>query len=483
MLRVYNSLTREKEEFVPLRPGRVNMYVCGPTVYDSPHIGHAKAYVSFDVIVRTLRHRGLDVFYVQNITDVGHLTDNSDEGEDKILARAERDRVEPMELVEKYTFEFFDTMDRLNVLRPNISPRASGHIPEIIELCQELIKSGHAYESNGSVYFSVESFPDYGKLSNRRAEDQEAGSRVAVIEGKRNPADFAIWKLADKGHILRWNSPWGEGFPGWHIECSAMSMKYLGQTLDIHGGGRDNIFPHHEDEIAQSEAATGHPFVKYWMHNGMVTLNGQKMSKSTGNFVTVRQALEQYPAQLLRFYIVSSHYRSSLDFSEDLLEDSRRGWTRIQNALQAIDRVLVSEGPEEEAASEDARRIAAQAEAKFEASLDDDFNTPNAVAALFELAGDTNRLVAGAGSRGRAGLAAAKETMVRLSDVLGLTWESETRQADDLLPGLMNLLLGIRQKAREDRDWALADHLRDQLTELGIVLEDRVEGGTSWRRK
>lgn len=482
MLRLYNSLTRQKEEFVPLRPGRVHMYVCGPTVYDSPHIGHAKTYISFDVIVRTLRHRGYYVRYIQNITDVGHLTDDADQGEDKILVRAERDRVEPMELVETYTREYFDAMDRLNVLRPNISPRASAHIPEIIRACKDLIDSGHAYEAGGSVYFDVTRFTEYGKLTNRRTEEQEAGARVAIAEGKRNPADFALWKRAEPGHILRWESPWGEGYPGWHIECSVMSMKYLGSRLDIHGGGLDNIFPHHEDEIAQSEALTGEPFVKYWLHNGMVTLNGQKMSKSTGNFVTIHQALSRYPAPLLRFYIVNSHYRSSLDFSDDLLEDARRGMARLQTALQGIDRAVGLGGPEDTIASDEARQAAARAEERFEASLDDDFNTPGAIAALFELAGDTNRLVAGAGSKGRSGLIQARDTLTRLAGVLGLTLETEERQTDDLVPQLLQILIGLRQEARERRDWALADRLRDQLKEIGIVLEDRLEGGTSWRR-
>ena len=329
-LKIYNTLTREKEPFEPLVPDRVNMYVCGPTVYDSPHIGHAKASVSFDIVVRYLRHLGYDVLYVQNITDVGHLTDEGDDGEDKIELRARQRRVEPMQLVETYTREYFKAMDALNCLRPDISPRASGHIPEILELIQRLIESGCAYEAGGSVYFDVSSYPEYGKLSNRRLEEQEAGARVEIAAGKRDPADFALWKRADPGHIMRWNTPWGPGFPGWHIECSAMSMKYLGATLDIHGAGVDNVFPHNEDEIAQSECATHQPFVRYWMHNGSLMINGVKMSKSLGNFLTVEEAIEQYGAARLRYFLLSSHYRSRQDFSPEAIESSGRALEGLQ---------------------------------------------------------------------------------------------------------------------------------------------------------
>ena len=292
MLKVHNSLGRKLQEFKPLREGFVGIYVCGPTVYGHCHIGHAKSYVSFDVIVRYLRYLGYHVRYVQNITDVGHLTDDADMGEDKIGVKAREMGIEPMEVAEMFTRSYFEDMDALNVQRPDISPRASGHIPEQIELVKALLDKGHAYEVEGNVYFDVPSFPEYGKLSGRSLDELAEGERVEGREDKRHPADFALWRRAEPGHLMRWNSPWGAGFPGWHLECSVMSTKYLGETADIHGGGIENSFPHHEDEIAQTEAATGKPFVRYWLHNGMVTVNGQKMGKSLGNFITLKDAFE-----------------------------------------------------------------------------------------------------------------------------------------------------------------------------------------------
>src|SRR3972149_1647858 len=333
-LKFYNSLTKKKEIFTPLNEGRVNMYVCGPTVYDHPHIGHAKSYVSFDVIVRYLRYVGYKVRYVQNITDVGHLTDNADAGEDKILKRAQRERVEPAELVEIYTKSYFEDMDALNNLRPDISPRATAHIPEQIELIEKLIEKGFAYASNGSVYFDVQKFAEYGKLSGRKQEELEAGARIEINPEKRNPSDFALWKKAEPGHIMRWKSPWGEGFPGWHLECSAMSMKYLGTTLDIHGGGLENIFPHHECEIAQSEAANKTQFVKYWIHNNMVTVNGQKMGKSLRSLVTFKDAFTKYNPLTIRFFILTTHYRSPLDFSNEALDAADKGLERFYNTIK-----------------------------------------------------------------------------------------------------------------------------------------------------
>ncbi|MDQ1273815.1 MAG: cysteinyl-tRNA synthetase, partial [Planctomycetota bacterium] len=335
-LKFYNSLTRKKEVFVPVQEGRVNMYVCGPTVYDHPHIGHAKSYVSFDVIVRYLRYLSYKVRYVQNITDVGHLTDNADTGEDKILKRAQRERLEPAELVEIYTRSYFEDMDALSNVRPDISPRATAHIPEQIELVERLIEKGYAYISNGSVYFDVNKFKEYGKLSGRKQEELEAGARIEINPEKRNPSDFALWKKAEPAHIMRWKSPWGEGFPGWHLECSAMSMKYLGQTLDIHGGGLENTFPHHECEIAQSEAANELPFVRYWIHNNMVTVNGQKMGKSLGNFITLKDAFKKYHPLTIRFFILTTHYRSPLDFSDEALDAANKGLERLHNTIKNL---------------------------------------------------------------------------------------------------------------------------------------------------
>ena len=477
-------MSKQKEEFVPVVPGHVGIYVCGPTVYDYPHMGHAKPYIAFDVIVRYLRYLGYTVRYVQNITDVGHLTDDADEGEDKIEKRAAIQRVQPMELAEFFIAEHFWALDALGCVRPNLSPRASAHIPEIIQMCQILIEKGHAYEADGSVYFDVSSFPAYGKLSGRRPEDQEAGVRVEVAPGKKDPADFALWKKAEPGHILRWPSPWGEGYPGWHIECSVMSMKYLGETFDIHGGGVEHVFPHHENEIAQSEAATGKPFVKYWLHNGMITVNGVKMSKSLGNFITIRDAVKKYPPQLLRFYIASQHYRSSTNFSDDLLDDSRRALDRLTSAVWALDKAIAEPGPEDSSASSDIADAAEAAKQRFIAAMDDDFNTPGAVAALFELASAVNRFTSGAASLGKEGLRKARAVFDELGGILGITWPEPPSQKDEtsgLAPKLIQLLIDVRQEARNRRDWATADSIRNRLRELGILLEDQIHGGTTWR--
>ena len=339
-LHVYNTLVRDKVRFEPVAPPRVGIYVCGPTVYGDAHIGHAKSYVSFDVIVRYLRHLGYRVTYVQNITDVGHLTDDADQGEDKVERKAKAERIHPMQLAEGYTRSYFEDMDRLNVLRPDISPRASGHIIEQIELVKRLLAAGHAYEAGGNVYFDVASWPKYGKLSGRSVDQMQAGARVEVAADKRHPADFALWKRAEPGHIMQWPSPWGQGFPGWHLECSAMSMKYLGETFDIHGGGLENSFPHHEDEIAQAEAATGKPFAKYWLHNNMVTVGGQKMGKSLGNFITLKDAFEKWDPMVLRLFILQSHYRSPLDFSDEALGAAKSGYEKIAIAMKAILRTI-----------------------------------------------------------------------------------------------------------------------------------------------
>ena len=487
-LKIYNTLTREKEPFEPLVPDRVNMYVCGPTVYDSPHIGHAKASVSFDIVVRYLRHLGYDVLYVQNITDVGHLTDEGDDGEDKIELRARQRRVEPMQLVETYTREYFKAMDALNCLRPDISPRASGHIPEILELIQRLIESGCAYEAGGSVYFDVSSYPEYGKLSNRRLEEQEAGARVEIAAGKRDPADFALWKRADPGHIMRWNTPWGLGFPGWHIECSAMSMKYLGATLDIHGAGVDNVFPHNEDEIAQSECATHQPFVRYWMHNGSLMINGVKMSKSLGNFLTVEEAIEQYGAARLRYFLLSSHYRSRQDFSPEAIESAGRALEGLQIAVQHADRYLAmanrGSGGDEPAAALAGQL--AEHRRDFLASMDDDFNCPAALGAMNQLSATMNRVTAAArpaaDARTAAGIRAMREALLEMGGILGLDLRPSAAGAEgDVLPGLMDLVLSLRAELRAKKEWALTDQIRDRLRALGIVVEDHQDGST-WRK-
>jgi len=475
-LKVYNVLTRRKEEFIPLHPPFVGIYVCGPTVYDHAHIGHAKGYVSFDVIVRYLRYLGYRVRYVQNITDVGHLLDT---GEDRILKGARRERLEPMELVEKYTRSYFEDMDALGVVRPDISPRASGHIPEQIELIKTLLEKGYAYEVNGSVYFSVKKFPDYGKLSRRRVEELMEGARVEVSPEKRDPLDFALWKRAEPGHILRWPSPWGWGYPGWHIECSAMSMKYLGETLDIHGGGIDNIFPHNECEIAQSEAATGKQFARYWLLVGTLTVDGVKMSKSLGNFITLKEAFRRYSPLALRFFLLNSHYRSPIDFSEKAVRAADRGLERLLGTVRMVRTQLQTAPPGE--ADPTVEEKLSQYKARFLEAMDDDFNTAAAIGVLFDLNREVNALLNGPSPVTQGTLAAIDSLYRELGgQILGIIPEEMEELGGGLERPLIELLIEVRQKLREAQNWELSDAIRSRLGELGIALEDRPEG-TTWR--
>ena len=476
-LKIYNVLSREKEEFVPLEEGKVNMYVCGPTVYDYPHVGHAKTYVNFDVVVRYLRFLGYDVLYVQNITDVGHLLDS---GEDRILRKARQSSSTPMQIVEKYTRIYFDNMDALNVLRPDISPRASGHVPEQIEMVETLLDKGYAYEVNGSVYFDVSSFPEYGKLSGRNVEDQAEGARVEVVEEKRRPADFALWKRAEPEHIMRWKSPWSEGFPGWHIECSAMSNKYLGVTFDIHGGGLDNIFPHNECEIAQSEAAHGEPFARYWMLTGSLTLNGVKMSKSLGNTLTIDRALERWRPAAVRAFVLSSHYSSPIDFSEEAVNAADKGWQRLWSAVQ-LTRNQLQEAEAGEA-DDDVIAMLEEHRRRFVEKMNDDFNAPAALGVLQELTRDVNTWLNEGPTHTRETLAAIETTYRELGgDVLGVIPEAEERGGSaEREAGLIELLVDLRAQARANKDWDTSDQIRDQLRELGVVLEDRPDG-TIWK--
>ena len=477
-LTVYNTLTRSREEFKPLDDRRVRMYVCGPTVYGHSHLGHAKSYVSFDVIVRYLRYLGYSVLYVQNITDVGHLSDDADEGEDKIERESRKDRIHPMQVVEFYTRSYFEDMDALNNLRPDISPHAAGHITEQIALTAELIEKGFAYEKNGSVYFDVTRFPSYGKLSGRNPEELEAGARVEVNPDKRNAADFALWKKAERGHILRWPSPWGDGFPGWHVECSAMSMKYLGESFDIHGGGLENQFPHHECEIAQSEAATGTPFVKYWLHNNMVTVDGRKMGKSLGNFTTLKDAFEKWSPDAVRFFVLQSHYRSTLDFSAAAVEGAAKGLERLNNTRRNLrDRIKTATTEGQGVPLDPAKYRAA-----FVAAMDDDFNTPQAVAVLFDLSRDVNQLLASDVSYTAASLQSLEDLYEELAGtVLGIASPGEhSGKSQGRDSKLIELLVALRKDIRAQKLWALSDKIRDGLAMLGIVLEDRKEG-TTWK--
>ena len=490
-LKLYNSLTRSKEEFKPLKKGRVGMYVCGPTVYGHAHLGHAKSYVSFDILVRYLRYLGYSVTYVQNITDVGHLTDDADEGEDKLAVAAKKEKKHPMALAEYYTHSYFEDMDELNCVRPDISPRASGHIIEQIELVKTLLGKGYAYEANGSVYFDVSKFENYGKLSGRNIEDMIAGARVEVSPDKRAPVDFALWKKAEANHIMQWPSPWGMGFPGWHLECSVMSMKYLGKTIDIHGGGIENQFPHHECEIAQSEAANDVPFVRYWLHNNMITVDGQKMGKSLNNFITLKQAFSGAHERLTKHYeplairqsILHSHYRSPLDFSNAALFAAQSGHIKITDTVKAVRKQLATAG-EGEADNKVIKQLK-QLKEKFETAMNDDLNTSVALSVVFELVRLANKLLE-QGNTDEETLNSVDDLFRKLGgDCLGIVKDEypQTGGADEeTIDKLVAILIEQRNQARSQKDFATADAVRDKLDNIGIMLEDKPDA-TEWRRK
>jgi cysteinyl-tRNA synthetase len=497
-LQLYNSLTRRREEFKPVKKGRVGIYVCGPTVYGHAHLGHAKSYVSFDILVRYLRYLGYNVTYVQNITDVGHLTDDADQGEDKIAKAAAKEKKHPMALAEYYTRSFFEDMDRLNCVRPDISPRASGHIVEQIELVKALLAKGYAYEVNGSVYFDVSKFEDYGKLSGRKVEDMMAGARVEVSAEKKHPADFALWKKAEANHIMQWPSPWGQGFPGWHLECSVMSTKYLGQPFDIHGGGMENQFPHHECEIAQAEAATGKQFVKYWLHNNMVTVDGQKMGKSLNNFITLKQVFtdlpepkherlsRKYDALAVRQLILNSHYRSTLDFSDEALHAAQSGYDKLTDAVIAI-RKQISKAPNGPIDNKIAGRLK-ELKDKFESAMNDDLNTAIALSVMFDIAPLANDSLAKNATSET--LVAIDNMFMRLGgDVLGIVKDQYQQQSEwsewneAMLDKVILIMIDQRKMAKVKKDFATSDTLRKKLEEAGIVLEDKPGGVTGWRMK
>jgi len=482
---VYNSLSRKKEVFVPLNSPFVGMYVCGPTVYGDAHLGHARPAITFDLIFRYLIHLGYKVRYVRNITDVGHLENDADEGEDKIAKKARLERLEPMEVVQYYTDRYHADMEKLNVKKPSIEPRASGHIIEQIELVKNILKSGFAYEVNGSVYFDVEKYHakhNYGKLSGRVLEDMMAGYRE--LEGqaeKRNPVDFALWKKADETHIMRWPSPWGEGFPGWHLECSAMGTKYLGEEFDIHGGGMDLLFPHHECEIAQCNAAYQTDSARYWLHNNMITINGQKMGKSLGNFITLNEFFtgthnsldKAYSAMTIRFFMLQAQYRSTLDFGNEALQAAEKGLKRLMQAYQNLQRIAPSQS-----SSADVSGIKQQC---YEA-MNDDFNTPLVLAALFDASRIINSALDKKDFLTLQQIDELKETFnIFLVEVLGLKPEnSDSGQKEkEVLDGLMSMILEMRQNARHNKDWTTSDLIRDNLSKLNIVVKDGKDGA-SW---
>lgn len=478
-LSLYNTLTRKKELFEPLHPDLVRMYVCGPTVYSHSHLGHAKSYVSFDVIVRYLRFIGYKVLYVQNITDVGHLTDDADQGEDKLAKQSRIDRVHPMQLADTYTRSYYEDMDALNVQRPDIAPRASGHITEQIALVETLLARGLAYEVNGSVYFDVPHYAAYGKLTHRTLDETATGTRIEVKSEKRHPADFALWKRAEPGHIMQWPSPWGEGFPGWHVECSAMSMKYLGESYDIHGGGLENQFPHHECEIAQSEGATGKPFVKYWLHNNMVTVNGQKMGKSLGNSITLKEAFARWTPAVVRFFVLQSHYRSTLDFSSEAVEGAAKGLEKLLNTIRNVQSSAATATTGEPSGIDLQKYHQA-----FLDAMNDDFNSPLAIASLFDLSREVNQAMGRGTPLSQEELKAIEVFFAQhAGDALGLAIGTTGGQvsSESIEPGLLSLFISLRADLRREKLWGLSDKIRDGLAALGIVLEDKKEG-TSWKR-
>jgi cysteinyl-tRNA synthetase len=489
-LRVYNTLSAGKEEFVPQRPGKVGMYVCGVTVYDHCHIGHARANVVFDVIYRYLRYLGYDVTYVRNYTDI----------DDKIINRANREGVPFNEIAERFIGEFDRDMARLGLELPTFQPKATEHVAEIIALVQTLIDKGSAYPMGGDVYFCVEKFAPYLKLSKRNLEEMQAGARIEVDEKKRHPMDFALWKEAKPGEPF-WESPWGKGRPGWHIECSAMSMRYLGETFDIHGGGKDLIFPHHDNEIAQSEAATGRPFVRYWLHNGFVNINAEKMSKSLGNFFTIKEVLEKYDSEVLRFFLLSAHYRSPLDFSDQNLNEAEAGMERIYSALAGVDEALTGEpaSGEESATLADAlqelRDKVLSFQSRFKEAMDDDFNTALALGNIFELVRCVNRVIAENGTRsgiGRDLFAEVRDKLREVGNVLGVfisepaaylaRIKARKMAGVELDPDEIERLITERAAARRAKDFRKSDEIRDYLLARNIQLLDGPQG-TTWKVK
>lgn len=484
-MEIYNTLTRRKETFQPREPGKVRMYVCGPTTYNYIHLGNARPLVFFDTVRRYLTYKGYDVLYIQNFTDV----------DDKIINRAREEGEDPLDLARKYINEFFKDADALNVHRADNHPKVSEHIPEIIKMVEALVQNGSAYVVDGDVYFEVRKFDGYGKLSGRTLEDMQAGARVEVDVRKRDPMDFALWKAAKPGEPS-WDSPWGPGRPGWHIECSAMSLKYLGTNFDIHGGGFDLIFPHHENEIAQSEAATGEPFVRYWMHNGFITINEEKMSKSLGNFFLVRDILAKFPPEIVRFFLLSTHYRSPLDFDDEKLAAAGRGLERIKTSVRLLSEALERKTGEEAAgAAGDLNSTLDALKASFEAAMDDDFNTALALSIIFDLAREVNtvvqRLEATISRQDREVLQKAKELFNTFNEVTGIfkvgndgkmLLDGAAGDGSGLAEGLINLIIEVRQEARKKKDWGTADRIRDGLKELGIVLEDTPQG-VRWKKQ
>ena len=493
-LYIYNTLTRRKEHFQPLNEPLVGMYVCGPTVYGDPHLGHTRPAITFDVLFRYLQQLGYKVRYVRNITDVGHLEHDADEGEDKIAKKARLEQLEPMEVAQYYTNRYHAAMQALNVLPPSIEPHATGHIIEQEELVKQIMQNGYAYESNGSVYFDIEAYNRdhrYGVLSGRNLDDILNASRE--LEGlgeKHNQADFALWKKAQPEHIMRWPSPWSDGFPGWHCECTAMGRKYLGEQFDIHGGGMDLVFPHHECEIAQAQASMGHPAVKYWMHNNMLTINGQKMGKSYNNFITLEQfftgnhpLLEKaYAPMTIRFFVLSAHYRGTVDFSNEALVAAEKGLEKLMNAISDLERIQVSPGCDSET-----EKVVKSLRQKCYDAMNDDFATPQVISNLFEACTVINKLVDHKATICADCLKELSEVMhLFAEDILGLKASSQQLTAngqesrEEAFGKVVDMVLELRAKAKADKDWATSDKIRDELAAAGFEVKDTKDGVT-WR--
>ena len=483
---IYNTLSRTKELFVPLNSPHVGMYVCGPTVYGDAHLGHARPAITFDILFRYLTHQGYKVRYVRNITDVGHLEHDADDGEDKIAKKARLEQLEPMEVVQYYTLRYHKTMEALNVLPPSIEPHASGHIIDQIQLVQEILDNGYAYESKGSVYFDVVKYNKkhhYGKLSGRNLDDVLNASReLDGQDEKRNPADFALWKCAQPDHLMRWPSPWSDGFPGWHCECTAMGRKYLGERFDIHGGGMDLIFPHHECEIAQAVGAMGHDIVRYWMHNNMITINGQKMGKSLGNFITLDEFFkgsnkllsQAYTPMTIRFFILQAHYRSTVDFSNEALQASEKGLERLMEGIKNLERITPSKATS-------GISVTGLREKCYEA-MDDDLNTPIVISNLFDATRMINTVLDKKATISASDLDELKSVFRTFAfDILGLKADAENNAArEEAYAKVVDMLLEQRAKAKANKDWATSDQIRNSLTALGFEIKDTKDGAV-WK--
>ena len=487
---IYNTLHRQKERFQPIAAPNVGMYVCGPTVYGDPHLGHARPSITFDILFRYLQHIGYKVRYVRNITDVGHLEHDADDGDDKIAKKARLEQLEPMEIAQFYTNRYHDAMRALNVLPPSIEPRATGHIIEQEELVKERMDNGYAYESNGSIYFDVAKYDKdhrYGVLSGRNLTDMINNSReLNGVGEKRNQVDFALWKRAMPEHIMRWPSPWSDGFPGWHCECTAMGRKYLGKHFDIHGGGMDLVFPHHECEIAQAVASQGEEMVKYWMHNNMITINGQKMGKSLNNFITLEQfftgnheTLEQaYSPMTIRFFILSAHYRGTVDFSNEALQAAQKGYERLMNAIEDLNRIQTAA-----TSDENTKKFVAALRQKCYDAMNDDLMTPAVISNLFEACHIVNLLIDHKAQISEEDLKELSETMRLFAfDILGLVNErGANNDAREAAYGkVVDMVLDLRAKAKANKDWAVSDQIRDALAEAGFQVKDTKDGGT-WK--